>query len=363
MSIKSVSLIIATGIMILLLTACGTTQPEITPTESPTEAIPPPTATSKPWVHPSGRVHHNLVYLDQCGQILLLGGSIGDHQDPVNASNELWSYEFSTNTWKEMTPMTDPGSLTVFPVAFDGESSQLIQFGGAYSSNPKTWDMENAVNATWAYNCTNETWKEMSEGPSPRLGHQMVYNTTADRIILFGGVGSQGLKDTWAYDFNTDTWTEMDPATSPPRRYYHTMAYDVESDKVLVWGGNDLPDKNMWVYDLNTDTWEKKVSDGGPSHRNFAEMVYDTEADRIIFYGGFRMNDTWVYDYNTNSWTEMKPDQNPGVLERFAMVYDPSSGNTILFGGRDYDSDQFEYMDTTWVYDFNTNMWTNMTPK
>lgn len=361
------STIILCGMLLYVLGACGSPLPATTVAAVPTDTEPPPTATPTPWPHPTGRVHHQLVYLDQDELILLLGGSIGDHQDPVNASEEVWSYEYDSNTWTEIAPLTAPEPLTVFPVAFDAESSQLIRFGGRSSSNPKSkgghkiWE-EGSLNETWAYDCNNDLWKEMTEGPSHRMGHQMVYNSAADRIIMFGGVGMQGYNDTWAYDFNTDTWTKMNPGISPPRRYYHTMAYDIESDIVLVWGGNDLPDKNMWAYDINSDTWEKLVSQDGPAHRNFAEMVYDSKADRIIFYGGFRMEDTWAYDYNTNSWVEMKPDQSPGMLERFTMVYDPTSGKTILFGGRQYDADQFEYSDETWVYDFETNTWTNMTP-
>jgi len=75
------------------------------------------------------------------------------------------------------------------------------------------------------------------------------------------------------------------------------MAYDIESDKVLVWGGSDLPDKRMWAYDFNIDTWEKMESTEGPLNRNNAAMVYDSNADRVVLYGGLGKDDTWAYDY------------------------------------------------------------------
>ncbi len=282
--------------------------------------------------------------------------------DPENATNEVWSYELTSNTWEEMNPWSDPEPMSAVAAAYDAESSRVIRFGGGTQSLPQLDATDIFLEETWAYDCDTDTWKEMVKGPSPRLGHQMVYLKASDRIIVFGGVGKQGMNDTWAYDFNTDTWIEMDPDTSPPRRHHHSMAYDIESDKVLVWGGRDLPDKNMWAYDFSTDTWEKMVASGGPPHRNYAAMVYDSEADRVILYGGLGKDDTWTYDYNTNTWTEMKPDTNPGKLARHSMVYNPVLDKTILFGGRYYDSDPFIYMDETWTYDYNTNTWTNMTP-
>ena len=347
----------------LLVTACATAQPA--PTSTPTQALAPQTATPLPWPHPSGRAHHQLVYDAECDRIYLFGGSIGDYMDPANATNDVWSYEPTTNTWSEMTPWSGPQPMSAVAAAYDAESKRVILFGGGITRRPITdADAEHrALEETWVYDCNTDTWTEMAKGPPRRLGHQMVYHTDSDRIMVFGGHGvGHGMNDIWAYDFNMDTWAEMEPGTSPPPRYYHSMAYDIESDKVLVWGGADLPDKNMWAYDFSTDTWEKMVASGGPPHRNYAAMVYDSEADRVILYGGLGKDDTWAYDYNTNTWTEMKPDTNPGKLARHSMAYNPVLDKTILFGGRYYDSDPFIYMDETWVYDYNTNTWTNMTP-
>lgn len=350
-----------------LIAACTTTQPE--PTSTSTQALAPETSTPlpptpSPWLHPSGRAHHQMVYDAECDQVFLFGGTIGGYMDPANASSEVWSYEHTSTTWKEMTPWSGPQPMSAVAAAYDAESNRVILFGGGITFRTITLDDAEhyALEETWAYDCNTDTWTEMAKGPPRRLGHQTVYHTDSDRIIVFGGFGVGGMNDTWAYDFNTDTWAEMKPGTSPPRRFYYSMAYDIESDRVLVWGGRDLPDKRMWAYDFNTDTWEKMGSTEGPLNRNFADMVYDSNADRVILYGGLGKDDTWAYDYNTNTWTEMKPDTNPGKLARHSMAYNPVLDKTILFGGRYYDSDPFIYMDETWVYDYNTNTWTNVTP-
>ncbi len=53
-------------------------------------------------------------------------------------------------------------------------------------------------------------------------------------------------------------WTELAPATSPPARSTHGMAYDGESDRIVLFGG--------WVGGLDTAS----------------------------------MDDTWAYDFNAN---------------------------------------------------------------
>jgi hypothetical protein len=51
-------------------------------------------------------------------------------------------------------------------------------------------------------------WQEMSPAaaPSARQAHAMAYDAQSDQIILFGGLGPSGpLGDTWAYDCGTNT--------------------------------------------------------------------------------------------------------------------------------------------------------------
>jgi hypothetical protein len=53
-------------------------------------------------------------------------------------------------------------------------------------------------------------------------------------------------------------------------------------------------------------------------------------------YGGRGQgNEAWVYDYDTNTWTQLSP---PGTvhgdLSKHAMAYSTAAGRIILFGGR-----------------------------
>ena len=237
---------------------------------------------------------------------------------------------------------------------------------------------EEAWGDTWSYDYNTNTWKEMKyEGPKRHHGCSLAYDSESDRIILFGGYNasdSSFFQDTWAYDYNTDSWTEMKPAVSPPGRNFHVMTYDAKADRVLLWGGdiiklaNPKVPKNVsvWAYDYNTNTWQAMTSAERPQDGPFSVMnsTKDTTGDQSILYGGYDTgtSDMWTYDNNKSAWTMLKSTVNPGILSRQAMVYIPSIDRLFLFGGQV--GEVFgNNIDKTWLYDYTANTWTEVTPK
>jgi N-acetylneuraminic acid mutarotase len=265
----------------------------------------------------------------------------------------------------QMNPASAPSIRSSDGFAYDAESDRVILFGGL---DYKTFGRTD----TWAYDYNTNTWKEMAKGPANHLGARLAYDAESDRIVLFGGLRMETFRyvnTTWAFDFNTNTWTEMKPKTSPPGRNFQAMTYDSKADRVLTWGcfdenGEKPVDESMWAYDFNTNTWtEMKPDNGGhPAGRDFTQMVYDAKADRTILYGGTRGGtETWAFDYNTNTWMKLEPTETPDGIEEHGMVYNSSADRVILFGG--FDNSTGEPLGETWSYDFNTDTWTNMTPK
>src|SRR3989440_12002406 len=157
----------------------------------------------------------------------------------------------------------------------------------------------------------------------------MPYASRFRSVILFGGLSLVGnvsilLGDTWAYDLNANTWTNLNPGNAPRVRYIHALAYDSESDRVILFGGaygsgnatfllNDT-----WAYDFNTNTWTNMNPANAPPARYGHAMAYDSRSDRVILSGGF-YNDTWPYDSNTNTWTTMTPAVTPPSPRYFTL--------------------------------------------
>jgi len=307
---------------------------------------------------PQARAFLAMAYDSESDRVILFGGNLGRLFGP--SGRDTWSYDPTTNRWTQVNPSIRPSARGGHDMVYDTESDRIILFGGVNASFAGN-------RTTWAYDFNTDTWTRQAPGPPAREGPRMAYDAESDRVILFGGQAATGgrpyLNDTWAYDFNTDSWTEMKPSISPRGEWYHTMTYDAESDRVLMWRGS--PDKSVWAYDFNTNTWTKNEKAECPSKGRFGALVYDSESDRSILYGGGywqytdTTDETWAYDYNTNAWTKMEPSETPGKLTGHAMVYNPTLDLVVLFGGRAGSGDA--YTAETWTYDLNSDTWTNVT--
>jgi len=164
----------------------------------------------------------------------------------------------------------------------------------------------------------------------------------------------------------------MKPTGSPTGRNFGGMAYDTESDRVILYGGGigeEYSSPKTWAYDYNSNRWEQMPYDPGnsPGFRDWVKLAYDEKADRVILYGGLSENgqaqdETWAYDFNTNTWTELEPATNPGPLIEFAITYDSAADLVVMFGGQI--NDLFDKLSNQiWTYDYDTNTWTDVTPK
>jgi len=204
------------------------------------------------------------------------------------------------------------------------------------------------------------------EWPSPRKYGAMVYDPVSERLFMFGGVkyyeSSRDFPEVWAYEPVSNRW-EKQGRLAP--KMVVSAALDEESQRVIVFGrvqgrasGYEYGD--TWAYDPAADTWEQMNPATAPSERWASVMVYDAESDRIILFGGgfsvpLPHGDTWVYDYNTNTWTEMQPEVSPPHRAFHGMVYVPEIDRILLWGGRT----KLDVRDSrVWAYDYNANTWT-----
>ncbi len=363
---------------LLLLAACGSTEPTATTipaTEPPIVAdtpIPPtdtpgPASVALAW--PTQRYWHFMAYDPQSDRVLLFNGydaKIGgwgfERLDAESLARDEWAYDVAQNRMELLR--TAP--YTIFNVtAYDEQSRRLIAFG---------------MDHTAVYDLENRAWEKTEPEEEPwtwRFGFGLAYDSQSDRTILFGGDAEDlWLNDTWAYDYETNTWTEMSPEVSPPDRAYHAMAYDAESDRIILWGASEVGRTPMseeekatiWVYDYDANTWTAIESAGGPSYRGGHTMVYHPGTDRIILFGGYAQGDvyfsdeTWAYDYNTNTWTQLTPASHPSGRRYFTMVYAESADRMVLFGGMAGNFLKEETSDELWVFDPIAEEWSQVMP-
>ncbi|MHA2064925.1 MAG: Kelch repeat-containing protein [Candidatus Thorarchaeota archaeon] len=326
-----------------------------------------------PTIQPSG-ASSNIVYDSESDRVILFDGSL----DPL-IRNETWSYDYNSNTWTEMSPAANPPSRRGGEMVYDIGSDRIILFGGytgGYVSFPSFAD-------TWSYDYNSDTWTQMTpeSHPSGRTGHGFVYDSESDKIILFGGYrvypAGYGMREDafWTYDYDENFWNNMDwdwqemtPTVSPAVTNDPAMAYDIESDLVVMFGGGETwmmlhngmtiwGYNETWTYNYNTNTWTNMSPSIAPVLRVSTEMAYDVESDIIILFGGivfdaflgsYLYNDTWAYDVNTNTWTNMTPAVGPSARTGHSMTYDSKSDRIILFGGYNWTGGS-NYMNDTWT--------------
>lgn len=239
--------------------------------------------------------------------------------------------------WTKMSPAQSPG-LIEGPMVYDSAADRTILFAGMHNLDATFKDFPgipmgmDKTSQTWVYDFNTDAWTDLKAvgGPSGLLGARMVYDTQSDRMILFGGLDVPLPEDwdfrkwifhneTWAYDFNTNTWTNMQPKASPPGRNYFQMVYDAKSDRALVWGKNIIYDNSGTKFEWGDD-------------------------------------DVWAYDFETNTWTALKSAQQPDIRHYGAVTYVPALDRVFLFGGTTPDNVERPF-DDMWTYDDATQIW------
>ncbi len=168
------------------------------------------------------------------------------------------------------------------------------------------------------------------------------------------------------------TWTQMSPSSHPSARQSHAMAY-LGDDKVLLFGGctQDIFDDldgwtplpaETWIYDLSNDTWTLMNPASQPSARAYHGMAR-VDDGVVVLYGGVSEaseegthSDTWVYDLDSNTWTEMTPSSIPGMTVFFAMSY-AGDDQAIVLSSSESDDEGL-----VWSYDLSENGWADVTP-
>jgi len=287
--------------------------------------------------------------------VVLLGGAT--RAGPPDLS-DMWTFAADAG-WQEITPTTLPELAGFAPLtgnAFAFDSGSRVAVFVDIKGNP------------WAYEPARNAWtaRPSGTGPTALLGAAMAYDSESDRIIVFGGFDlatSRENNETWAYDVDASTWQRMDPTLSPSPRNYVAMAYDAGSDRVVLFGSGASSGVvgDTWAYDYDNDTWTETSPSSAPPPRTYSGMVYDSRRDRMILFGGSAdqetasLDDLWEYDLESNRWADVSPPDGPGARAWHAMAYDAESDLIVVFGGAG--THRTAYTAETWLLNPTSASW------
>ena len=239
----------------------------------------------------------------------------------------------------------------------------LLMFGGVSRHGFGPMDLRD----TWLYDVDSGSWREISKlEPGDVIG--AAYDEQSDKVIALNYQG-----ETWAFNPSKRQWEKKNPKSHPSGRCGHGMAYDSQSDRVVLFGGfacTDVTDpllNDTWSYDYDSDTWAQHASESTPPPRIYHSMVYHKTADRIIVWGG-RAKDSrvWVFDLEENVWTAFQQEFfSDGIRAYQSMAFDPESSLMFMFGGlvlTEPMSFDGRMVNETWTYDLSQNEWSLRQP-
>lgn len=163
-----------------------------------------------------------------------------------------------------------------------GEQGWLL-FGG--SDGTKTYD------ETWIF-VDNEWSKIEAAGgvhPTACTDASLEYLPSRSVWILFGGRDEAGkaLGQTW--EFDGKQWKDLN-VSSPNARWGAAMAYQSSLDRLVLYGGTTRysPEfEDTWVFKASEGSWEQLPAKGkGPGPRAFAALAECGDRSSMLLYGG-----------------------------------------------------------------------------
>ncbi|HZR47246.1 MAG TPA: kelch repeat-containing protein, partial [Candidatus Manganitrophaceae bacterium] len=177
-------------------------------------------------------------------------------------------------------------------------SDRMIVFGGRAGNQPLNdlWILQGASTTSPAWN-----GPVLTNAPQGRLGHTAVYSTGSKQMTVFGGsfdasgtsLTNDLLKLTNADAGSGSVWNQLTGGASPTPRWGHAAVYDSTDDRMIVFGGstqtNGALANDVWILDHATTSpfWRPITTTGAPSARCCMVAAYDPAGHRMIVFGGF----------------------------------------------------------------------------
>lgn len=216
------------------------------------------------------------------------------------------------------------------------------------------------------------TWVLNKRQPPARSDHAIVFDTTRNELMTFGGIDttSELSRDTWVIADGDRAWTERKPAVSPTGRWGIAMAFDSARAEAVLFGGSTgaLPSDETWTW--SGAAWTQRAPASAPSSRRFHAMVFDAARSEVVLFGGvgfaieagtlnnFDLDDTWAW--NGAAWALKPTAVAPSKRHNHAMAFDTVRQEVVLFGGAVGVIGPETRLQDTWIW--NGSVWAQRTP-
>jgi hypothetical protein len=226
-----------------------------------------------------------MAYDDSRHRLVLFGGLTRDAY-----VGDTW--EWDGTEWTQVADIGPPARSDC-TLACDTVRQRVVLFGGY---NPAMSPPANFFSDTWEWDGTE--WTQIADtGPPPRQGHAMVFDSSRERLVLFGGWWQESaqsavwLSDTWEWDEDAGWVKRQDMG---PRSMYQPRMVNTEAHTVLFGYPEGTSGAGL-TWELNDNLWTQRQN-MGPPRRWGHNLAYDSQRDRVVLFGGWgagALGDTW----------------------------------------------------------------------
>jgi hypothetical protein len=297
--------------------------------------------------------------------------TLANISDPVDAA----SSPTLLNAWLSKAPAYVPLARQAASMTFDPNLNATILFGGDGAS-ACDGSGSSRCDGTYLFNATTGSWQSLGAAspPSGRYDAMMVFDTTLNATVLFGGHGptncdgtsggSINCNGTYLYNASENRWRSLTVASPPSARWAGSMVFDPNLNATVLFGGNDNSgacdssggNECNGTYMLNVSgmKWQRLAATAPPARRMDAMMVFDRNMNATVLFGGYGAincdgnsggasaycNGTWMLNVSGMKWQSVGAATPPSGRTQAVMVFDENLNATLLFGGSTY------YLDT-----------------
>jgi hypothetical protein len=214
---------------------------------------------------------------------------------------------------------------------------------GGYSGNP--------LGDTWEWD--GDGWVQVADtGPAPFAFVGLAFDSSRNVAVFFTSDVNNTAWETWEWDGTA--WTQVEDTGPQAPNGAFEMVYDSARQVTVLEGGSlanpapTYPPVGTWTWDGSTWT---QVADVGPPQRVFAALAYDASREGAVHFGGLNRDgtferDTWEWD--GNAWEQVA---DIGPLPRYGHGMTGTAGATLLFGGVRPGGPPYELLQDTWTWD------------
>jgi N-acetylneuraminic acid mutarotase len=168
------------------------------------------------------------------GTKMLIWGGLGVVDGKLATLNSGGRYDPAADTWTPISLTGAPSARYGFSYVWTG--TYLIVWSGVD---------QNVLTDGFKYNPADDTWQPIAtaNAPAPNFGPNTAVMTDTGKMIVWGGLNAADsfFYNTGAiYDIVGNSWTKMALPLAPKGRYGHAAVWNTVADKLIIFGGDNI---------------------------------------------------------------------------------------------------------------------------